>query len=182
MMVLPLNWFIKPVSQQAPDTPGTYRSYWSLTDGKGNDFGHTLWVESVIYTYFFDHILMEDYRITVADSTHLSDGSEGSLASSSVIMMPQGAATAHSTIASDVAALARRLAVDPSSRTATSKPSIDITTSGSSSPDSSISLISLPVSSEDDDWEDSRSHIITPQSPREATEYVVLYETSSDEE
>lgn len=99
-------------------------------------------------------------------------------------MMPQGAASAHSTITSDVAALARRLALNQtSSRTATSKPSIDHTMSGSTSPDSSISLISLPVSSEDDDWEDSRSHIIAPpQSSQEAAEYVVLYDTSSDEE
>jgi next-to-BRCA1 protein 1 len=149
---------------KAPDTPGTYRSYWRLNDGKGNDFGHTLWVE-----------------ITVVESIHLLDGPEGSLASSSVIMMPQSAASAHSTIASDVAL--RSAFNRPSSRTATSKPSIDITTSGSSSPDSSISLISLPVSSEDDDWEESRSRIVTrPQSPREAAEYVVLYETSSDEE
>ena len=101
-------------------------------------------------------------------------------------MMPQGAASTHSAVASDVAALARRLVLNQSSsHTATSKPSIDITMSGNSSPDSSISLISLPVSSEDDDWEDSRSHNISqPQSPREVTaaEYVVLYETSSDEE
>jgi hypothetical protein len=32
---------------KAPDAPGKYISYWRLSDGKGNRFGHSIWVECV---------------------------------------------------------------------------------------------------------------------------------------
>jgi next-to-BRCA1 protein 1 len=155
---------------KAPEAPGKYRSYWRLSDGKGLYFGHSLWVD-----------------ITVAETGNQSDGS---LASSSVIMMPQAAASAHSSGPS-VLGLNRQIMslTRESSATATSKLSMDDTASDGGSVGSSVSLISVPSSDEDDededDWQDSRAHLVVtpPQNSRDAAEYIVLYDdASSDEE
>jgi len=151
---------------KAPETPGKYRSYWRLSDGEGTYFGHSLWVD-----------------ITVAEASR----SDESLASSSVIMMPQAAASAHSTGPS-IIGLSRQIMslTRESSTTATSKLSMDDTASDGGSVGSSVSLISVPSSDEDeDDWQDSRAQVVVtpPQNSRDAAEYIVLYDdASSDEE
>lgn len=99
--------------------------------------------------------------------------------------MPQGAASVHSTVPSAVAGINKHHAAmsltQQSSITAASK--ADDNASDNGSVGSSVSLISIP-SSEDADWEDSRSEVVItpPQSSRDATDYIVLYDTSSDEE
>ncbi|KAH9929671.1 uncharacterized protein B0H18DRAFT_995683 [Fomitopsis serialis] len=35
---------------KAPEIPGKYVSYWRLSDGEGNQFGHSIWVEYVLIT------------------------------------------------------------------------------------------------------------------------------------
>jgi len=155
---------------KAPEIPGKYRGYWRLSDGEGTYFGHTLWVD-----------------ITVAETSHQSDGSDGSLASSSIIMMPQAAASAHSSAPSDITGVQQNQTFPltrNSSITAASKLSTDDAASDGGSIGSSVSLISVP-SSEDEDWQDSRSRGVTspPETLRDAAEYIVLFDdTSSDEE
>ncbi|GBE77445.1 hypothetical protein SCP_0103200 [Sparassis crispa] len=145
---------------KAPEIPGKYVSYWRLDDGKGNLFGHSVWVD-----------------ITVAEvnrATSELSSAEESLAASSVIMP-------HST--SEPAVEQRSTTARSLSVTIPSGP-----TSDSGSFDSSASLIdapSSPFSDDDDDavYEDSRSHdIVSPAQPRQETEYVMLYESSSSEE
>jgi next to BRCA1 gene 1 protein len=108
------------------------------------------------------------------------------------MMMPQAAAFARSTAPSD---LISHLPTFPptrdSSLTATSKLATDDADAASDggSIGSSVSLISVPSSDDEDaeDWQDSRSHVVTSppeiQTMRDAGEYVVLFDdTSSDEE
>jgi next-to-BRCA1 protein 1 len=151
---------------KAPEIAGQYRGYWRLSDGEGTFFGHSLWVD-----------------IAVAE---VSNQSDSSLASSSIVMMPQAPASALSTVASDVRRHMLSLTRE-SSDTATSKLSMDDTASDGGSIGSSVSLISVPSSDDEDeeDWQDSRAHLVTnpPQNPRDAGEYIVLYDdASSDEE
>jgi len=158
---------------KAPDSPGKYRGYWRLSDGEGTYFGHSLWVD-----------------ITVAETGHQSDGSEGSLASSSIVMMPQAAASAHSTAPLDLAGIQQNQRTFPSSRdssiTAASKLSTDDAASDSGSIGSSVSLIDIYSSDDEDaaDWQDSRSLVVTspPETLRDAAEYIVLFDDTSSEE
>lgn len=158
---------------KAPETPGRYRGCWRLSDGEGTYFGSSLWVD-----------------IVVAEPSHQSDGSEGSLASSSVIMMPQSAGSARSTAPSDLAGpLGSRHTfplVRDSSIGTVSKLSMDDAASDAGSIGSSVSLISVPSSDDEDaeDWQDSRSHAPTSaETLRDAAEYIVLFDdTSSDED
>ena len=137
-----------------------------------------------IFSLNFDNILTYgSTSITVAETSHQSDGSEGSLASSSIIMMPQAAASAHSNAPSDIQH--NQQAFPHSSITAESKLSTDDDASDGGSIGSSVSLISVPSSDDDEDWQDSRSRGATssPETLRDATEYIVLFDdTSSDEE
>ncbi|KAF7975202.1 hypothetical protein HWV62_10272 [Athelia sp. TMB] len=134
---------------KAPEAAGNYRSYWHLSDGQGNMFGHLLWID-----------------INVAETANSSDSSESSM-SSSIVRMPQAAASANS----PSVGLQRTLTMG------SSKLSTDDTVSEAGSIGSSASLISVPSSEEDRAaWHDASS----PQEPRGA-DFVVVY-ASSDEE
>jgi hypothetical protein len=109
----------------------------------------------------------------VVELNNRGDGStEHSVASSSIIIPP---------VPSESSGMQGKVElsspVSPSMVTASSKlPSDDDTDTDS------VSLVSVPSSDEDDDWEDSRS-VLTPAEPaRPGTEYVVLYDDSSSEE
>jgi len=160
---------------KAPEAPGKYRGYWRLCDGEGTYFGHSLWVD-----------------IVVAEVSR-QDQSERSLASSSIIVMPQSAASARSIAQSDLTDLHSNQQTFPLTRDLSlpvSKSSVDDATSDGGSIGSSVSLISVPSSEDEDedvdeDWHDSRSHVVnsSPENFRDAAEYVVLFDdTSSDEE
>jgi next-to-BRCA1 protein 1 len=137
---------------KAPEAAGNYRSYWHLSDGNGNLFGHLLWID-----------------INVAEIAHSSSSSESSMASS-VIMMPQSAASAQS---APSVGLRRTFTLDSEA----SKMSNDDSVSEAGSIGSSASLISVPSSEEDHAaWHDASS----PQEARGA-DFVVVY-ASSDEE
>jgi next-to-BRCA1 protein 1 len=41
---------------KAPDVPGKYISYWRLCDSKGRRFGHSIWIELVLFS-LFSHFL-----------------------------------------------------------------------------------------------------------------------------
>ena len=127
--------------------------------------------------------------IVVAEVSRQADGSERSLASSSIIVMPQSAASARSIAQSDLTDLQGNQQAFPLTRNLSlpvSKSSVDDTTSDGGSIGSSVSLISVPSEDEDeDDWRDSRSHVVnpSPENFRDAAEYIVLFDdTSSDEE
>jgi next to BRCA1 gene 1 protein len=128
--------------------------------------------------------------IVVAEVSRQADGSERSLASSSIIVMPQSAASARSVAQSDLTDLKGNQQTFPLSRDLplpVSKSSVDDATSDGGSIGSSVSLISVPSSEDEDedDWHDSRSHVVnsSPENFRDAAEYIVLFDdTSSDEE
>jgi len=137
---------------KAPEDAGNYRSYWHLSDGNGNLFGHLLWID-----------------INVAEVANSSGSSESSMASS-VIMMPQSAASVQSAPSNR---LHRALTLDSE----VSKMSNDDSVSEAGSIGSSVSLISVPSSEEDHPaWQDASS----PHEARGA-DFVVVY-ASSDEE
>jgi next to BRCA1 gene 1 protein len=145
-----------------------------------------------IFVPFFDGVLTIIFStsITVAETGHQSDGSEGSLASSSIVMMPQAAASAHSTAPLDLAGIQQNQRTFPSSRdssiTAASKLSTDDAAYDSGSIGSSVSLIDIYSSDDEDaaDWQDSRSLVVTspPETLRDAAEYIVLFDDTSSEE
>ncbi|KAH7914718.1 hypothetical protein BJ138DRAFT_999464 [Hygrophoropsis aurantiaca] len=139
---------------KAPEAPGRYVGYWRLNDGQSRNFGSSVWID-----------------VTVADQS--SDTiSEVSLASSSVVM--PGAASNRSLTPSVIADHAQ-LPLVPSS--SISKPTTDEEDTISSD-GSSVSLVSVPSSADDDDsaiWQESRSQV-------EPSEYVVLYDSNSSEE
>ncbi|PCH34161.1 hypothetical protein WOLCODRAFT_160653 [Wolfiporia cocos MD-104 SS10] len=155
---------------KAPDVPGKYVSYWRLSDGKGNQFGHSVWVD-----------------ITVAEVTRTGSAlsADHSLASSSVIM-PQ---PVQDQPASPAAPRPQRSDTTGSeftvSVTVPSRPSSD-----TGSFNSSISLVDVPASpvSDDDDavYEHSRSVVVTNPADRvnrvQDVEYVMLYESSSEDD
>ncbi|KAH7923239.1 hypothetical protein BV22DRAFT_1036572 [Leucogyrophana mollusca] len=140
---------------KAPDAPGRYVSYWRLSNGKGGSFGSSVWID-----------------VTVAEH-HSDDASEHSLASSAVVM-PGGAPnrTSAPSVTVDYGQLATPLELS----SLDSKPMADATDDGDSD-GSSVSLVSIPSSDDDDsaEWQDSRSHV-------EPLEYVVLYDSNSSEE
>jgi next-to-BRCA1 protein 1 len=145
-----------------------------------------------VYVLLFNSLLTiaSSDSIVVAEPNHQSDGSDGSLASSSVIMMPQSAGSARSTAPSDLAGPQGSRHTFPlvrdSSIGTVSKLSTDDAASDAGSVGSSVSLISVPSSDDEDaeDWQDSRSHAPTsPETLRDAAEYIVLFDdTSSDED
>jgi next-to-BRCA1 protein 1 len=151
---------------KAPESSGKYVSYWRLHDGRGNMFGHSVWID-----------------ITVAEQSSSERSTDSSLASSSIIM-PQSA-PAKSTASSDIVIEGT---VAMSTPVITSSIRADDTASDNGSDGSSVSLISIPSSdSEDDDptiWEDSRTHAVLLPSARARAgmEYVVLYDDSSSDE
>jgi len=147
---------------KAPEASGNYVSYWRLNDGQGNMFGHSIWID-----------------ITIVEQSREGDSS---LASSSIIM--PNSAPVKSSVSSD---MVMEGTVAMSSPAIASLPRTDDATSDNGSDGSSVSLISIPSSDDDDDptiWEDSRSHVVlpTPDRARAAMEYVVLYDDSSSDE
>jgi len=143
---------------KAPDAPGKYVSYWRLSDGKGTEFGHSIWVD-----------------ISVAEAhrpmSQLSSAEDESLAASSVIM-PHAAPERTSTSSVRIPTLSVTI------------PSGPLSDDGSFS--SSMSLVDLPSPTSDDDdevYEDSRSRVVpTPSDQLREVEYVMLYDSSSEEE
>ncbi|KAJ7293065.1 hypothetical protein C8J57DRAFT_1490530 [Mycena rebaudengoi] len=121
---------------KAPETPGRYVSYWRLRDGQGNLFGESIWID-----------------INVTEATRSHGSTESSLSSSSIIVMPQAAQSAGT---SSVAAEAQRAEVGSSwSQSPIVRADDDDASSEHGSDASSVSLISVPTS-EDDDWAASR--------------------------
>ncbi|KAI8981131.1 hypothetical protein BD414DRAFT_464073 [Trametes punicea] len=140
---------------KAPEIPGKYVSTWRLSDGNGNLFGHSIWVDIIV--------------------AEVNDSSSESLASSSVIMpdiVPQ----------------------PPSTRSATehlyarlSTPSVTLPSSPPSEGGSSVSFVDIPspslASSDDVVYEDSRSRVlVSPELAARDIEYVMLFDSSSEDE
>jgi next-to-BRCA1 protein 1 len=142
--------------------------FWRLSDGEGNFFGHSVWIECVVKSTCVDIAATHPlHRINViAPSTQDDNSAEGSMASSSIIMP----ASANGPVA--------HVATESTVGTATSSAATARTESAEGS--DSASLISIPSSNDDDEsaWEDSRSHVLV--SP--PVQYVVLYDSSSEEE
>jgi len=152
---------------KAPEIPGKYVSYWRLSDGEGNQFGHSIWVD-----------------ITVAEVTRARSAlsTDESLASSSVIM-PQAAQDADGP----------RVVLPPRTGTAPSEPTLSVTMpssphSDTDSFDSSISLVDAPSSPISDDLEEYfrevREHVSRPTATAQRAqepEYVMLYDSASSE-
>ncbi|EPQ60265.1 hypothetical protein GLOTRDRAFT_134979 [Gloeophyllum trabeum ATCC 11539] len=147
---------------KAPEHPGKYVSYWRLSDGQGNQFGQSLWID-----------------ISVAE-VDTSSGSE-SLAASSVIMphaVGEAPMRAGQTTTEAPTVQARSLTL-PS--TASGETLSDVISVGSSA-----SLISHPGSPSSahgsmDEWEDTRGSVTPPLAPtvgERDMEYIVLYESS----
>jgi len=135
---------------KAPDIPGKYISYWRLCDDKGRRFGHSIWV---------------DISVTEPAKAPMSEESDGSLASSSVVM-PHSA---------------------PSNPSAPIPSHDESTTAPLPSDGSSVSLIDVLSDDEDEDsevYEDSRSHFgSTPGNGQVLSpdvEYVVLSDGSDE--
>ncbi|KAF9245874.1 hypothetical protein BU15DRAFT_40794 [Melanogaster broomeanus] len=135
---------------KAPEVPGRYVGYWRLSDGQGNFFGSSMWID-----------------LTVAN--HSSDGaSEHSLAASSMVMPSPHR---NSVTGSEEP---RASPFVPPSASSTKPVTDEVEDSGSDG--SSVSLVSVPTSDDEDaEWQDTRSH-------SEALEYVVLYDSNSDDE
>ncbi|KAI0673673.1 hypothetical protein C8Q78DRAFT_967789 [Trametes maxima] len=138
---------------KAPETPSKYVSSWRLTDGV-NLFGDSVWVD-----------------ITVAEP---NESSSGSMASSSIIM--PGTALQPSSTHS----------VNEHMFTHFSTPSATIQSGPLSDGGSSVSLIDVMSSSSSDDdaiYEDSRSRVlVSPRMVSRETEYVMLFDSSSEDE
>ncbi|KAI0699389.1 hypothetical protein C8T65DRAFT_581265 [Cerioporus squamosus] len=139
---------------KAPEVPGKYVSSWRLSDGNGNLFGHSVWVD-----------------ITVAEMNEPS--SEESLASSSVIMpqsVPQSvsarATTEHRFSTSSIS-----IPSAPPSEGGSSISLLDVPSISSSDEDDEI-------------YVDSRSHVVaTPEvDVGQDVEYVMLFDTDSSSE
>nr|GAT57477.1 predicted protein [Mycena chlorophos] len=127
---------------KAPEAPGRYVSYWRLRDGNGVLFGDNIWID-----------------ITVAETR----SSDSSLSSSSIIMMPRGAQSVPTSSAPAIS-------IAPSQA---SQVEVDENDSSDSDSDvSSVSLISMPVSEEDEDW-------ASVPAGEEPQRYVVLYDETT---
>lgn len=152
---------------KAPEIPGRYVSYWRLSDGEGNQFGHSIWVD-----------------ITVAEMTRAMSAlsnDDHSLASSSIIM-PQPAEGASAGLPT---------VVDEHFATADSAPTVSATLPSSppsedGSFDSSVSVDApdSPLSDEEEEmYEDSRSHMVAAPNARvQDPDYVLLYDSASSED
>ncbi|OBZ79833.1 Next to BRCA1 gene 1 protein [Grifola frondosa] len=145
---------------KAPEVPGKYVSSWRLSDGEGNLFGHSIWVD-----------------ITVAE---VDDAS--SSCASSLVIMPRSAPhldSARSTTLETVGDNTSTFSLPVSSAALTSSPRSD-----NGSLVDVPSLASVSSFSDDDDviYEDSRSNaVVSPSNTRE-TEYVLLYDSASSED
>ncbi|KAI0361037.1 hypothetical protein OH77DRAFT_1417236 [Trametes cingulata] len=141
---------------KAPEVPGKYVSSWRLSDGEGNLFGHSVWVD-----------------ITVAE---LNESSSESLASSSVIMpqtapQPPSTRSAAEHVYTRLSTPSMTLPSAPPSEGGSSVSLIDIPSSSSSS------------SSDDAIYEDSRSRVlVSPALTPQDVEYVMLFDSSSEDE
>ncbi|KAH8099823.1 hypothetical protein BXZ70DRAFT_894348 [Cristinia sonorae] len=146
---------------KAPDAPGKYVGYWRLYNPQSSYFGHSVWV---------------DINVAEMNRPASQTSDQDSLASSSVIM-PRTLEEINTAVAS-----ASNARTSMSSITIPSNPPSD-----DGSFESSISLINVPSSPSigDDDiiYEDSRVNAVGDGdgAPRDL-EYVVLYDTSSDDE
>jgi len=143
---------------KAPDAPGKYVSYWRLNDGRGNQFGNSLWSD-----------------ITVAEPQKSDSSEEESLASSSVVM-PNAAPQRTSAASANSAPAA---AAGTSAATTTSATFSDI-----GSDDSDLSVVDMPSSPSLDsndslEWQEPREQVALSET---GVEYVVLYDDSSDDE
>ncbi|EMD32629.1 hypothetical protein CERSUDRAFT_118662, partial [Gelatoporia subvermispora B] len=125
---------------KAPEDPGRYISYWRLTDGNGNFFGHSVWVEINV--------------IEMQLSTENSSVDE-SMASSSIIM--PHSAPERSSVGSNPLGQAPNSA----STLSCSIPSAPASEAGSlGSVPSLVELeVSSPTLSDDEIYEDSRSEV-----------------------
>ncbi|KAI1793192.1 hypothetical protein LXA43DRAFT_886348 [Ganoderma leucocontextum] len=138
---------------KAPEVPGKYVSSWRLSDGKGNLFGHSIWVD-----------------ITVAEMNEPT--SDESLAASSVIMpqsVPQSASgrsmTEHRFSTSSMTAPSA-----PPSEIGSAISLLDVPSSSSSDDDDAV-------------YEDSRSQVIvSPAADAQDVEYVMLFDSSSEDD
>jgi len=158
---------------KAPEVPGKYVSYWRLNDGNGNHFGHSLWAD-----------------ITVAEP-HNSSDEEGTISSSSLIIMPQAASERASVPSVGPIALAAG-----ATRATTTIAATTDTLSDVGSEDSDLSIIDVPSSpslssAHSDAFEDPHEEPTpAPRVPsqggnRGATpndDFVVLYETETDDD
>ncbi|OSD06218.1 hypothetical protein PYCCODRAFT_1475052 [Trametes coccinea BRFM310] len=141
---------------KAPENPGKYVSSWRLSDGAGNFFGHSIWVDIIV--------------------AEVNESSSESLASSSVIMpgnVPQPPSTQSTT---------------EHVYTRFSTPSATMPSAPPSEGGSSISLVDMPsspssTSSDEAMYEDSRSRaLLSPQMLARDIEYVMLFDSSSEDE
>ncbi|KAI0778720.1 hypothetical protein BD413DRAFT_116175 [Trametes elegans] len=142
---------------KAPEIPGKYVSSWRLSDGNGNLFGHSVWVD-----------------ITVAE---MNESSSESLASSSVIMpqtAPQPSSATRSAAEHVFAHLTTPSATLPSSPLSEGGSSVSL-----------IDMPDSVSSSDDDDamYEDSRSRVlVSPRLAARDVEYVMLFDSSSEDD
>ncbi|KAJ3002957.1 hypothetical protein NUW54_g5564 [Trametes sanguinea] len=141
---------------KAPEVPGKYVSSWRLSDGAGNFFGHSIWVDIIV--------------------AEVNESSSESLASSSIIMpgnVPQPPSTQSTT---------------EHVYTRFSTPSATMPSAPPSEGGSSISLVDMPsspssTSSDEAMYEDSRSRVlVSPQVLARDIEYVMLFDSSSEDE
>ncbi|KAL7285558.1 hypothetical protein ACG7TL_000662 [Trametes sanguinea] len=141
---------------KAPENPGKYVSSWRLSDGAGNFFGHSIWVDIIV--------------------AEVNESSSESLASSSVIMpgnVPQPPSTQSTT---------------EHVYTRFSTPSATMPSAPPSEGGSSISLVDIPsspssTSSDEAMYEDSRSRVlVSPQVLARDVEYVMLFDSSSEDD
>ncbi|KAF9225555.1 hypothetical protein BS17DRAFT_807785 [Gyrodon lividus] len=137
---------------KAPDVPGRYVGYWRLSDGQGSFFGSSLWIDLI-----------------VADHHSSERASEDSLAASSMVM-PSPHLT-NSVAVSEEQKIGILVPPSPLSTKPVTNEVEDLESDGSS-----LSLVSIPTSDDEDgEWQDTRSH-------SEPLEYVVLYDSNSEDE
>jgi len=158
---------------KAPETPGKYVSYWRLNDGNGNHFGHSLWAD-----------------ITVSEPHNASD-EEGSISSSSMIIMPQAAPERTSVPSVGPITLAAT-----ATRATTTIAATTDTLSDVGSEDSDLSIVDVPSSpslssAHSDAFEDPHEEPIpAPRAPSQGSnrgtitnnDFVVVYETETDDD
>ncbi|KAI0800737.1 hypothetical protein C8Q74DRAFT_1238467 [Fomes fomentarius] len=138
---------------KAPEVPGKYVSSWRLSDGNGNLFGNSVWVD-----------------ITVAEMNETS--SDESLASSLVIMphAVQQTVSGRTTEGARFSTSSMTIPSAPSSIGGSSISLLDAVSSTSSDDDDAM-------------YEDSRSREVpTPEAPVQDAEYVMLFDSSSSED
>ncbi|TBU25294.1 hypothetical protein BD311DRAFT_700421 [Dichomitus squalens] len=139
---------------KAPEVPGKYVSSWRLSDGNGNLFGQSVWVD-----------------ITVAEMNEPS--SDESLAASSVIMPRTAGQTvsARSSIEHQFSTSSMTVPSAPPSEIDSSVSLLDVSSS-SSSDDEDYAV-----------YEDSRSQFVpSPAADAQDVEYVMLFDSSSEDD